>query len=121
VVSSAFLLLFSGHKTTAYMIGNAVYHLLANPEQHREVQDDPALIDGAVEELLRFDTSVENATFRFAAEDVAINGTVIPRGALVQICLSSANRDPGRFGAPDELDVLRPERDRSGQLAFRHG
>ncbi|MEV6400910.1 cytochrome P450 [Streptomyces sp. NPDC051907] len=121
LVSTAFLLMFAGHKTTAYLIGNAVYHFLANPAQLRAVQGDPELMNPAIEELVRFDGSVESATFRFATEDVEIGGTRIPKGALVQISLLSANRDPLKFDSPDEFDVTRPGNAQSAHLGFGQG
>ncbi|MFC5805107.1 cytochrome P450 family protein [Streptomyces formicae] len=121
LVSTAFLLMFAGHKTTAYLIGNAVYHLLAHPAQLRAVQEDPELIAPAVEELVRFEGSVESATFRYATEDVEISGTRIPKGALVQIALTSANRDPRKFDDPDEFDVRRPGNAQNAHLGFGHG
>ncbi|MFB6717917.1 MULTISPECIES: cytochrome P450 [unclassified Streptomyces] len=121
LISTAFLLMFAGHKTTAYLIGNGAHHLLTHPEQLRAVQRNPELIGPAVEELLRYDGSVESATFRFATEDVQIAGTWIPKGSLVQIALSSANRDPRKFDAPDAFDVTRPESPQSAHLGFGHG
>ncbi|MEW2515245.1 cytochrome P450 [Streptomyces sp. NPDC046870] len=121
LVSTAFLLMFAGHKTTAYLIGNAVHHLLSHPAQLRAVREDPELIRAAVEELVRYDGSVESATFRYATEDVEYGGTPIPKGALVQIALSAANRDPRKFDAPDELDVRRPGNAQDAHLGFGHG
>jgi cytochrome P450 len=121
LISTAFLLMFAGHKTTAYLIGNAVYHLLAHPAQLRAVQENPELVGRAVEELLRYDGSVESATFRFATEDLEIAGTRIPKGALVQIALTSANRDPLKFDSPDQFDVTRPANAQSAHLGFGHG
>ncbi|MFD7445464.1 cytochrome P450 [Streptomyces sp. NPDC059909] len=121
LVSTAFLLMFAGHKTTAYLIGNAVHHLLAHPAQFRTVQENPELVGQAVEELVRFDGSVESATFRYATEDVEIGGTRIPKGALVQIALTSANRDPLKFDRPDEFDVMRPDNEQNAHLGFGHG
>ncbi|MFJ9683420.1 cytochrome P450 [Streptomyces sp. NPDC101194] len=121
LISTAFLLMFAGHKTSAYLIGNGIHHLLTHPEQLRAVQQNPELIGPAVEELLRYDGSVESATFRFATEDVRIAGTRIPKGSLVQIALSSANRDPRKFDAPDAFDVTRPEKPQSAHLGFGHG
>ncbi|AVH55472.1 MULTISPECIES: cytochrome P450 family protein [Streptomyces] len=121
LVSTAFLLMFAGHKTTAYLIGNAVHHLLSHPAQLRAVRENPELIRPAVEELVRYDGSVESATFRYATEDVEYGGTRIPKGALVQIALSSANRDPLKFDAPDELDVMRPGNAQDAHLGFGHG
>lgn len=120
LVSTAWLLLFAGHKTTAYLIGNAVRHLLAHPDQLRILRERPELMDAAVEELLRFDGSVESATFRYAAEEVVIAGTRIPKGALVQISLTSANRDPEQFESPDRLDIERPGT-AGAHLGFGHG
>ncbi|GGZ64678.1 cytochrome P450 [Streptomyces inusitatus] len=121
MISTAFLLMFAGHKTTAYLIGNAVHQLLTHPDQLRAVREDPELIGPAVEELLRYDGSVETATFRYATEDLDIAGTRIPRGALVQIALNSANRDPLKFDAPDRFDVTRPGNAQSAHLGFGHG
>ncbi|GGS61701.1 MULTISPECIES: cytochrome P450 family protein [Streptomyces] len=121
LVSTAFLLMFAGHKTTAYLIGNAVHHLLSHPEQLRAVREDPDLTRAAVEELVRYDGSVESATFRYATEDVEYSGTLIPKGALVQIAISSANRDPQKFDSPDELNVTRPGNAQDAHLGFGHG
>lgn len=121
LVSTAFLLMFAGHKTAAYLIGNAVHHFLSHPAQLRAVQEDPELVGPAVEELVRYDGSVESATFRYAAEDVEYSGTRIPKGALVQIALSSANRDPLQFNSPDEFDVRRPGNAQNAHLGFGHG
>ncbi|GGY48365.1 cytochrome P450 family protein [Streptomyces djakartensis] len=108
LVSTAWVLLFAGHKSTAYQIGNAVYHLLCRPEQKRLATRGPEAMAAAVEEIFRFETSVENSTFRYATEDIKMRDTVIPKGALVQISLTSANRDPEMFADPDDMDVERP-------------
>jgi cytochrome P450 len=108
LVSTAWVLLFAGHKSTAYQIGNAVYHLLSRPEQKRLAFRDPKATAAAVEEIFRFETSVENSTFRYATEDIEIRDTRIPKGALVQISLTAANRDPDMFPDPDRMDVERP-------------
>ncbi|MFJ9714244.1 cytochrome P450 [Streptomyces sp. NPDC101234] len=121
LVSTAFLLMFAGHKTTAYLIGNAVHHLLSHPEQLRAVRENGELTRAAVEELVRYDTSVESATFRYATEDVEYSGTRIPKGALVQVAISSANRDPLKFDAADELNVMRPGNAQDAHLGFGHG
>jgi cytochrome P450 len=108
LVSTAWVLLFAGHKSTAYQVGNAVYHLLCQPEQKRLAFRDPEATAAAVEEIFRFETSVENSTFRYATEDIKIRDTLIPKGALVQISLTAANRDPEVFSDPDRMDVERP-------------
>ncbi|MGW7334241.1 cytochrome P450, partial [Streptomyces sp. NPDC054840] len=80
----------------------------------------PALSPRAVEEMLRFEGSVETSTFRYAAQDAEIRGTLIPKGSLVQIAISAANRDPEKFDLPDELDVTR-EGLQGTHLGFGHG
>jgi cytochrome P450 len=118
LVSSAWLLLFAGHETTGNLIGNAVFHLLERPERLAALRERPELMAPAVEELLRFDGPAENATFRYATEELRIGDEVIPKGALVQIALAAANRDPERFPAPDEVDLERAD---GGHLGFGHG
>ncbi|MEV8530523.1 cytochrome P450 [Streptomyces sp. NPDC051211] len=120
LVSSLWVLFFAGHKTTAYQIGNSVLDLLLRPDQLEKLRTDPALIPGAVEEIVRFEGSVETSTFRYAAEDAEIRGTLIPKGSLVQIAITSANRDPEKFDSPDVLDVTR-EGLQGTHLGFGHG
>ncbi|MFJ3961321.1 cytochrome P450 [Streptomyces sp. NPDC090036] len=120
LVASLWVLFFAGHKTTAYQIGNSVLNLLLHPDQAAKLRRDPALVPRAVEEMLRFEGSVETSTFRYAAQDAEIRGTSIPRGALVQIAISAANRDPEKFDLPDELDVTR-EGLQGTHLGFGHG
>ncbi|MEU0533910.1 cytochrome P450 family protein [Amycolatopsis tolypomycina] len=118
LVSSAWLLLFAGHETTGNLIGNSVFHLLQRPDRLAELRARPELLPQAVEELLRFDGPAENATFRYATEELRIGDQVIPRGALVQIAIAAANRDPARFPDPDTVDF---GRNNSGHLGFGHG
>ncbi|PZH08769.1 cytochrome P450 [Streptomyces sp. NTH33] len=114
----AFLLLVAGHETTVNLIANGAYTLLTHPDQLAELHADLDLIDGAVEEMLRHEGPVETATFRFAAQPLEIAGTAIGQGELVMIGLTAADRDAGRYPAPDRFDI---HRDTRGHLAFGHG
>ncbi|EYT83058.1 cytochrome P450 [Streptomyces sp. Tu 6176] len=114
----AFLLLIAGHETTVNLITNTVHTLLRHPAQLAEVRADPALVDAAVEETLRYEGPVENATFRYAARPLEIGGTAIAQGEPVLIGLAAAGRDGARYPAPDRFD---PHRDTRGHLAFGHG
>jgi cytochrome P450 len=118
LISMIWLLLIAGHETTVNLIGNGVLALLQHPEQWRKLQDDPALVGSAVEELLRYTAPVMVSTGRWASEDVEMHGMVIARGDMVQLSLMAANIDPGRFPAPEELDITREENE---HLAFGKG
>jgi cytochrome P450 len=118
LVSMAFLLLVAGHETTVNLIASGVLALLLNPAELARLRAEPALINAAVEELLRYVSPVNHTTFRCAAEPVEIGGVRISRGDPVLIALSGANRDPTRFGDPGRLDL---GRDSAGHLAFGHG
>ncbi|MGW1275340.1 cytochrome P450 family protein [Streptomyces tsukubensis] len=113
-----FLLLIAGHETTVNLIGNGVRALLAHPGQLAALRADPGLLDGAVEEMLRYDGPVETSTLRYSAEDVPVGGTVIPAGDVVLVGLGAADRDPARFPDADTFDI---RRDTRGHLAFGHG
>ncbi|MFH8337561.1 cytochrome P450 [Streptomyces sp. AM6-12] len=114
----AFLLLIAGHETTVNLIGNGVLALLTHPGQLAALRADMSLIDGVVEETLRWEGPVENATFRYAAEPLEIGGVRIDKGEHVMVGLTAAQRDGARFPAPDRFDI---RRDTRGHLAFGHG
>jgi cytochrome P450 len=80
--------------------------------------NDPALIQSAVEELLRFNGPLETATERYASEDTVIAGSTIPRGELVLAVLTSAERDVQQFTDPDRQDLTREP---NCHLAFEYG
>ncbi|MGH4033009.1 cytochrome P450 family protein [Actinomycetota bacterium Odt1-20B] len=114
----AYLLLIAGHETTVNLISNAVRALLAHPSQLAELRTDPTLLDGAIEETLRYEGPVENATFRFTTSPTELGGTLIPAYEAVVIGLAAADRDPGRFPEPDRFDIHRTPQ---GHVAFGHG
>lgn len=118
LVGMAFLLLVAGHETTVNLISNGVRALLEHPEQLAALRADFGLIDGAVEEMLRYDGPVEAATFRFAREAVPIGSATIAEGDSVLVALAGADRDPARYPEPDRFDI---RRDAQGHLAFGHG
>ena len=117
IIGTAILLLFAGHETTTNLLANGLFHLLRNPAQYALLQEHPALVPGAVEEVLRYDPPVAG-TIRIVTEDVELRGRKIPAGASMAAMLASANRDPDHFDQPEQLDVRRsPNR----HLAFGHG
>ena len=119
VVANCVLLLFAGHETTTNLLGNGLFHLLRHPAQVALLRADPALLHGAVEELLRYDGPVP-ATVKVATDDVAWHGRTIRRGDMVVPFMASANRDPRQFPDPDALDVRRAARAPRGLRAGIH-
>jgi cytochrome P450 len=111
------LLLAAGLDTTANMLALGTFALLQNPAQLAALRGDPALVDGAVEELLRY-LSVAKTFWRTALEDVELGGRTIRAGERLILSYSTANRDPERFADPHALDL---KRNVSGHLAFGHG
>ncbi|WP_432061588.1 cytochrome P450 family protein [Streptomyces sp. S1] len=118
LVSLAVLLLVAGHETTTNALGNALLALLQHPAELDRLRAHPDEIPAALDELLRFDSAVNTATFRFTTEAITLGGTGIPAGVPVQVVLGAANRDPKRFPEPDRL-VL--DRNAAAHLAFGHG
>jgi cytochrome P450 PksS len=118
VVSMIFLLLLAGHETTVNLIGNGVLALLEHPDQMRKLREHPGLIEGAVEELLRYCNPVEHGNVRLALEDVELAGQRIPKGSIVLLLLASANRDESVFDQPDRLEI---ERNPNRHLGFGFG
>ncbi|MFI0909833.1 cytochrome P450 [Streptomyces abikoensis] len=118
LVSMAFLLLAAGHETTMNLIGNGVLALLTHPHQLAVLRADPTAVPGAIEEFLRYDGPVNQATLRFTREPVEIGGVSIPEGEFVMINIDSANHDAGQFPEAEVLDI---GRETGGHLAFGHG
>jgi cytochrome P450 len=118
LLSSLFQLVVAGHDTTASLIGNGVVALLDHPDQLEALLADLGQLPAAIDELLRFTAPVPHATFRVTAAPVTLGGAEIPAHEQVLVCLGSANRDPGRFPAPDVLDI---GRNNGPNLGFGHG
>ncbi|MDH2389176.1 cytochrome P450 [Streptomyces sp. HNM0663] len=119
LLGMAWLLLVAGHETTVNLISNGVLALLTHPAQLDALRADFSLLDGAVEEMLRYDGPLETPTYRFTTDPYQVGDTVIPGGGeLVLVALGDADRDPARFADPDRFDIRRESR---GHLAFGHG
>ena len=103
------LLYVAGHETTSGLIGNGVLNLLRHRSQLELLQADPELMGNAVEELNRFDSSIQ-FTWRYPVEDFQLGDLRLAAGEMILLGLGSANRDPERFG-PDAatVDILRAE------------
>ena len=118
LVATANLLLAAGFETTVNLIGSGTQVLLSHPDQLDVLREDPSVWANAVDEILRYESPVQN-TARYAAADTEICGLPIPESGFVQVLIGAANRDPKVFAEPDRFDVRRPNaRD---HLAFSAG
>ncbi|MCS0603558.1 cytochrome P450 [Streptomyces sp. LP11] len=111
--------LVAGHETTATQIPNFVLTLLDHPEAFGRLHAEPELINGAVEELLRFVPLGSGAGQpRYAKEDIEVGGTLVRAGEPVLVAIGAANRDALRFTDAGTLDISRSG---NAHLGFGHG
>ncbi|MFJ9041853.1 cytochrome P450 [Streptomyces sp. NPDC102406] len=116
----AMLLTVTGHDTTTYDISNIAFTLLTHPEQLGQLRENPALLDQAIEEMLRYIPFRQGVGIpRVALEDVTIDGVTIRAGDTVHVSYLTANRDGRAYERPDELDFERSSP--PAHLAFGHG
>lgn len=119
-----FLMVVAGNETTTKLLGNALFHLSANPEQRTEVFADPEqpehLVLAWIEETLRHDTSSQMLA-RYVVDDVELHGQTVPAGSKLLVLLGSANRDEEVFSAPDAFDIHREKDEMSQILSFGSG
>lgn len=99
-------ILGAGLLTTRDQISNGVNALLCHPEQLQKLKKNPRAIDPAVEEIIRFDTSVP-FFFRIAKQDLSIDGKDIPKGSVIALGLGAANHDPEKFDSPEVFNITR--------------
>lgn len=114
LISSCMLLLNAGHEATVNAAGNGLLALCRHPDALKKLWNAPSSMDGAIEEMLRYDAPL-HLFHRFASDEIAIEGQVIPRGGKIGLLYGSANRDPDMFPEPDRFDI---ERSPNRHLAF---
>jgi cytochrome P450 len=117
MLANIVLLLGAGHETTANLIGNGMLALMRNRGELERLQKDPSLINGAVEESLRYESPVQ-ASARRTLEDVQVGGFTIPKDTHAIVLIGSCNRDAARFPDPDRFDIGRQDNE---HLAFGGG
>ena len=117
LLSTIFLLRAAGHDTTVNLIGTGTLALLTHPAELARLRANPSLIPHAVEELLRYASPVNHATYRIAAQDVR---STAPSSRAVTWC-SSRSVPPTMIPAVSLPDALDLGRDPAGHVAFGHG
>ncbi|WP_299957895.1 cytochrome P450 [uncultured Roseobacter sp.] len=117
LIQNCIFILNAGHETTTNLIGNGLALLHDHPGQREKLISDPSLIDGAIEEILRF-RSPNQFGNREITQDISLGGHSIPKGTNLHLCIGAANRDPEVFEDPARFDIARqPNR----HLAFASG
>jgi hypothetical protein len=111
------LLLIAGNETTTNLIGNLLNLLAARPELWRRIRENRSLVEGTIEEVLRFESPVQ-ILFRFVRRDTEIGGHRIFPNTSVAVAFGSANRDPAAFPNAEQFDI---ERDWTNHIAFGGG
>jgi cytochrome P450 len=116
------LMVVAGNETTTKLLGNALYHLSAHPDQHAAVLDlgGPDLVVPWVEETLRFDNSTQMLA-RLVTTDVELHGRTVPAGSKLLLLVGAANRDERVFTEPAVYDIQRSKEELSESLAFGTG
>ncbi len=106
LLATCVTMLVAGHETTVNLMGNGLLALMRNPDQFQLLREQPGLAAPAVDELLRYDPSVQMTT-RTATRALTVSGHEFAPGDGVIVMLNSGNRDPRRFTDPDRLDLAR--------------
>lgn len=117
LIQNCIFLLNAGHETTTNLIGNGIAALIDHEQELSRLRADPTLIESAVEEFLRFESSNQLGNRR-VLETVEIGGVEMAPGTLVTLGIGAANRDPAQFPDPDRLDISRAP---NKHLAFGSG
>lgn len=118
LLAMVFLLIIAGYETTVHLITNGVLTLIQHPEQREQLQNNPNLINTAVEEILRHRGPVQGTKPVYALEDITLHGTTIPKGKPVMPLFGAANHDPRAFDNPQTFDITRTP---NHHLGFGHG
>jgi cytochrome P450 len=106
LLANLLLMFVAGHETTTHLIGNGMLTLLRHPAELARLRTRPALLAGALEEMMRFESSV-NVVARIAHADTVIGEAPARRGDLLYCMVGAANRDPRVFAAPGRFDIAR--------------
>ena len=105
LLAMVYVLIFAGHETTLHLIGNGMRALLTSPDQFARLKADLSLVPSAVEEMLRFDPSVEIPRARLALTDTEVGGVALRRGDVVLVAIASTNRDERQFPGANVCDI----------------
>ena len=108
----------AGSDTAVDLHSYLIKTLLQHPDQLEALKDDESLVQGAISETLRYESSGKTGLARYASEDITINGFDVKKGQMVQLITSTAGMDPKMYNNPDEFDITR---DHDKSISFGQG
>jgi cytochrome P450 len=117
ILDISYLFILAGLDTVTATLSCSIAYLAANPDQREKIVREPDSLEGAIEELLRWETPVAGVP-RLVKEDTEIAGTRIEKGEMVMLLLGAANIDPSEFEAADQVSF---DRARNRHIAFGGG
>lgn len=117
ILAFSYLLLTAGSGTTWKQMGLTLAALLTHPDVLEAARQDSEVLKAAIEETLRW-TPTDPTFARFVTRETEFFGQLLPRGAVLHLCLGAGNRDPDRWEEPDRFNPYRPMRP---TLAFGNG
>jgi cytochrome P450 family 142 subfamily A polypeptide 1 len=117
LIGETLLILIGGDETTRHVLSGGLYQLLKNRDQWEALRADRSLMDGAVEEMLRWVSPIKNMA-RTAVRDIELRGKTISKGEKLLLLYPSANRDAEQFADPFTFDIRRTPNE---HLAFGNG
>lgn len=101
------LFLIAGFETTVYLLGTGMYTLLRHPDQLYLLKQKPEYLPSAIEEMLRYESPLQRATFRITTKSCELGGKQFREGEQICAVIGAANRDPAQFTHPDTFDITR--------------
>lgn len=108
IIANVILLFITGHETTSNMLCNTLLALHDHPQELACLKQNHALIPNAIEECLRYDSSVQ-LLYRTTLEELEVAGQLIPPGTRFFLSLGAANHDPLVFTSPERVNIRRHE------------
>ncbi|GAB4116453.1 MAG: cytochrome P450 [Rubrivivax sp.] len=117
LLHNCIFLLNAGHETTTNLIGNGAHLLMTHRDQLERLLAEPALINTAVEELLRLESPIQ-LNNRLTTAEIELSTGPVPAGTYINLAIGAANRDPAEFAEPDRMDIARKP---NNHLAFGQG
>ena len=117
VLTYTSLIAAAGSETTGHLIAWTGKVLADHPDQRRELVEDPSLIAGAIDEVVRFESPAQQFC-RIVSKDVRLHGRTVPKGSVIMALMASANRDDRRVSDGDHFDI---HRSAVRHFSFGHG